>query len=326
MSESVEYVVIEDAVILRSEKLQLPRGASKTISLPANGTSYYLQVPQDRGYPGEYKSSSFIEACGRNENGTYSTGFADLFPRNDADAFIDISCHPLASIIHEGAQMRTAPIGYGVAHFIEPQDFITYQLFFYRSFQPMEIIDTLPALLDLSTFRPVSSGLPYDFSIIDGVLHINIDPNEITGLTNDWTNFIAFKIKPIEGIPAGSEIFNKATIYQEGRMPNTTNTTYHTVKADFLQRTTSIKVIDKVSTLTIAPNPSSDVVLFTFKAPQNASKQLTIFDNNGRIITQTIFKDNQYIFRKGDLPSGTYRYRLVTSEGRVDNGLFILID
>ncbi len=326
MSEPVEYVVIEDAVILRSEELQLPRGASKSINLPAKGTSYYLQVPQDIGYPGEYKSSSFIEACGRNESGTYSTGFADLFPRNDNDPFIDINCHPLNSIIHEGAQMRAAPIGFGEAHFIEPQDFITYKLFFYRSFQPIEIIDTLSTLLDIATFQTTTSGLPYDFTLLDNVLHIKIDPQQTIGITSDFANFLEFKIKPIQGVSSGSQILNKATIYKEDRLPDTTNTTFHTIQANFLQRTTPIKGIEEVSALTITPNPSNDFVFFKLNTQKNTKNKLMVFNMNGQLIHTAYLQHNQYRFQKGDLPSGTYIYRLVSAEGIVDNGLFVLID
>ena len=153
MTTPLEYLVIEDAVILRSTEILLKQGEKETISLDANGSAYQLRIPQEAGHPANSTPSAFIEACGRNEAGGYSTGFANRFPNEDNDFFLDVD-YQLLTGFDNRTRLIATPIGFTEEHFVVPDEYIEYQIFFEQNFTALEIIDTLSPLLDVATFEP----------------------------------------------------------------------------------------------------------------------------------------------------------------------------
>ncbi|MEM6321967.1 MAG: T9SS type A sorting domain-containing protein [Bacteroidota bacterium] len=326
MVQPLEYIVIEDGVIFRSESLQLAQGRSKTVSLDATGASYFIQMPQEKGHPGSSKPSAFIEACGRDANGQFSTGFANRFPEENNDVFVDVDYQTLAGFTNRN-RMLSSPIGYADRHFIEPNTPIEYTLFFANSNQTLEITDSLSALLDVSTFRPVAANRPYAYTLEEDVLKLTVEPARINN-PRESSGYIKFSITPRANLPMGSVVTNKASITTAGRAATeVTNEVFHTIMDDFLETSVStISIFKEENLATAFPNPSNDVVVFTLQDIDVSDYQLSIFNVDGKVIEQTTFQSQQYEFRKGDLPAGTYLYRLVNRSGQVDNGLFILID
>ena len=125
----------------------------------------------------------------------------------------------------------------------------------------------------------------------------------------------------------GTLISNTATLIFSEERAEQTNTVFHTIEQNFLDKSTPISnVLLPVSAINIYPNPSSDVVIFTIKDWQPMDYQLTIMDVDGKIIQRNNLNSRQYRFQKGDLPSGTYLYRLLGENGIVENGFFVLVD
>ncbi len=325
MTAPLEYLVIEDAVILRSTEILLKQGERETISLDANGSAYQLRIPQETGHPANSTPTAFVEACGRNETGGFSTGFANRFPNEDNDFFLDVD-YQLLTGFDNSTRLTAAPIGFTADHFIAPDEYIEYQIFFDQAFVALEIIDTLSPLLDMATFEPVLSNHPYQYTIENNILKLNLAA-PVIGSPLSLNGFIKFKIKPLTDIPMGSEITNQATIYRVTEDPITTNSVFHTVMDDFgMETTTTEEVIETAVSLTVFPNPSTDLVTFQLKNTLTTDHQLIISDVNGKILKEVSFTEDTFKFHKKNRPAGIYIYRLLNKNGVVENGFFVLVD
>ena len=320
-----EYIVIEDAIIYRTQDIKLGQGGTQRLTLPATGATYFIQVEQEIGHPGTYLPSAFVEACGQDENGTYSTGFANRFPEENNDNAVAVDYQVLSRDVVDN-RMLSSPIGYGEEQFIEPNSPIEYTIHFKNQIGGLKIIDELSDALDVTTFQPISASDAYNYSLESGVLTLDIPtltPNQLW----EENSFVKFSIKPKADVPMGTVISNSATLKFSEESSEQTNTVFHTIEEDFLQTSTTTTTISQpISGVTIYPNPSSDVVVFTIKDWQPVDYQLTIFDVDGKTLTNHKFNNSQYRFKKGDLPSGTYLYRLIGTNGKVDNGFFVLTD
>jgi hypothetical protein len=324
MTQPKEYVVIEDAVIFKMAPIQLQMGEKKVVKVAANGATYRLKVEQEDGHPGNSQPSVFVEACGRDENGNFSTGFAQYFPNDDFDPFIDIDCQQIGST-NNTAALRAFPLGYGTEHLIEGDDFIEYQIFYPRNgFNSTVIIDTLSDMLDPTTFQPGTSSSPYWHQITeDGIIQFNVMGTEFG---NDFlqNGFVKFKIKPKKGLAKGSQIFNKVSVFQGLKAPKHTNSVFHTIGANFIQRSVSTHApIKRLSELSVYPNPSSNHVFFRLKDVNPNNALLSIYDATGKMVHFETFSTLTHEISKGELPTGIYTYQLILSNGQIETGKLI---
>jgi len=320
-----QYVVIEDAIIYRTQNVQLEQGDKETFSIPASGATYFIQVEQEIGHPGTYIPSAFVEACGRNESGTFSTGFANRFPEENNDLGVSID-YQYQTTPEEESRLFASPIGFEDAHYIEPNNVIEYAIHFKNAASGVQIVDELSSMLDVTTFKPIAASNPYQYTLEEGVLTLNIPPTTPDEFLNR-NSFVKFSIKPKSGLAMGSVISNTATLNYTEEWTEQTNTVFHTIEENFLQTSTSVsRPIQPSSEVTIYPNPSADVVVFTIKNWESTDYQLSIFDVDGKQLQAHQFNNKQYRFKKGDLPTGTYLYRLIGRNGMVDNGFFVLVE
>ncbi len=325
MTTPLQYLVIEDAVILRSTEILLKQGEKETISLDANGSAYQLRIPQEAGHPANSTPSAFVEACGRNETGGFSTGFANRFPNEDNDFFLDVD-YQLLTGFNNRTRLIAVPLGFSEEHFVAPDAYIEYQLFFEQTFATVEIIDTLSPLLDMSTFEPVLSNHTYQYTIENNILKLNLSaPLNDTPL--NLNGFIKFKIKPLVNIPIGSEITNQATIYKKEEDPITTNSVFHTIMDDFgIATTPTEEVITSTVSLSVFPNPSTDLVVFQLPTTIATDYQLIISDVSGQVLEKAKFTEDTFEFHRSNRPAGIYLYRLIGENGLLENGFFVLVD
>ena len=325
MSEPTQYVVIEDAIIFRTQNVKLAKGERKTVAIPATGASYFLQVEQERGHPGSYIPSALVEACGRDGNGTFSTGFANRFPEENNDLAVDVD-YQIMSTNAETVRLLASPVGFSEDHYIEPNHAIEYTLHFSNSNNALQIVDELSPMLDVTTFKPVSASNPYEYTLEGGVLTLTIPPT-LPSSFFDNNSYVKFSIMPKADLPMGTIISNTATLNYSAERVEQTNTVFHTIETDFIERSTpTINITPPVSELTVFPNPSNDMVVFTIKDWQPIDYQISIMDVDGKILQTNKINNRQYRFQKGDLPSGTYLYRLIGENGLLENGFFILVD
>ncbi|MBP6825883.1 MAG: T9SS type A sorting domain-containing protein [Saprospiraceae bacterium] len=320
MTGPVDYIVVEDAVMLMTGQIQLDANESETLSFPANGSTWHVQVDQVPFNPGFSQPSLSVEGCAPTMS--FSTGFVSQFPLNDADPWLDIDC--TANIgSFDPNDKQGFPLGYGAAHYIRPGTPIEYMIRFQNTGTDtaftVRVVDTLSAWLDPATIQTGASSHPYKFDLsghgIASFLFENIllpDSNVNQAGSN---GFLKFSILPRADAPLETIIENNAAIYFDFNDPVITNTTFHRLGVDFLVGTWHPRLPD--AEIRVTPNPFSDAAIMKVSGLRSSAPiRLQVFDLQGVVVkemetTQTIFN-----LQKGDWPSGIYLFS-ITQEGRL---------
>jgi uncharacterized repeat protein (TIGR01451 family) len=239
MPNSLDYIVIEDLVMLMGAPVQLNAGELVNISVPANGSTWRLEVEQEPFHPGQSSPAVSVEGC--TIGASFSTGFVNIFPANDADEFIDIHCIANTAAFDPNDK-QGYPLGYGTQHYVRPGTPLEYQVRFQNTGNDtaftVRIVDTLSAWLDPSTFRPSASSHQYTWDLtgagvvtflFENILLADSNVNEPAS-----HGFIKFGIDHRANAPLETVIENTAEIYFDFNDPIITNTTYHRLGENFL--------------------------------------------------------------------------------------------
>lgn len=321
MSGMVDYVIIEDAVMLMAAPLQaLGAGESVTISVPANGSTWRLEVDQEPFHPGNSLPALSVEGCSANP--AFSMGFVTQFPVNDADPWLDIDCTPNIGS-YDPNDKQGFPVGYGAAHYIRPGTELEYLIRFQNTGTDtaftVRIVDTLSSWLDPATVRPGASSHDYQFNLtgpgIVEFLFENIllpDSNVNEPASN---GFVKFSILPRTDAPLESVIENDAAIYFDFNEPVVTNTTFHRLGENFLVRAWQPFVPG--ARVSVSPNPFSHAALLEVKGLRsNTPLRLRVFDLQGVVVGEMETPDAIFHLEKGDWPAGIYLFQ-ISQEGKL---------
>ncbi|MCA0238181.1 MAG: SprB repeat-containing protein, partial [Bacteroidetes bacterium] len=127
MTSSSDYIVVEDAVMLRQMSFQLNAGDSTQIAVPANGSTWWVQVDQVPYYPGLSAPALSVEGC--SNGASFSTGYVTQFPPDDADPWVDIDCTANSGSFDPNDK-QGFPLGYGPEHYIRPGTELEYMIRF----------------------------------------------------------------------------------------------------------------------------------------------------------------------------------------------------
>ncbi|MCC6459249.1 MAG: T9SS type A sorting domain-containing protein [Saprospiraceae bacterium] len=323
MTTPTDYVVIEDIMIeMHGAPIQLGTGQSEVVAmLPANGSTWRVEVDQPAFHPWGNVASASVEGCGTNTTGTFTTGLVSLFPLGDESPTFDSDCQiNIAS--YDPNDKQGYPLGVDAAHYVPRGQEISYKIRFQNTGTDtafnIVVLDTLSAMLDLATFRPGSSSHPYSYNILgEGVLQFvfqNIllpDSNVNEAASHGFVQFI---IKPRADLANNAVIENAAAIFFDFNDPVITNRTWHTFGEKYLNA--SQVVFQPGLELLVSPNPATDRVQFSLQSPRNLEGRLLLFDSQGRQVREQAFPANTFELRVADLSTGLYFFRL-ESEGRV---------
>ncbi|MEL6274973.1 MAG: hypothetical protein AAFU03_07715, partial [Bacteroidota bacterium] len=173
MTGQLEYIVIEDQVMVIPPTPFDPLDASQgfeAVTLPANGSTYRMIAQQVPGHPGNQFPTAFVEGCGENENGNFTTGQVAQFADNDGDLNIDILTQEVLVLnTNVDLALRAYPKGYQDS-IITPNTDLEYTIFFPLDSDEITIgrvviRDTLSTLLDLNSLEMGAASHPYDFTL-----------------------------------------------------------------------------------------------------------------------------------------------------------------
>lgn len=323
MTEPEQYVVIEDIMIQMTGggPVLLASNQFQTVSMPANGSTWRLEMPQAPHHPWSTLPSATVEGCGTNGNGSFSTGYVTQFPYGDESPAFDTDCQEnIAS--YDPNDKQGFPRGVFDEHFIPENQEITYRIRFQNTGTDtafnIVILDTLSDLLDLATLRTGAGSHPYSYNLLGpGVLqflfqNILLPDSNVNEAASH--GFVQFSIRPKADLPKPSVIENQAAIYFDFNAPVLTNRTWHTVGEKYLD--VSNLVFQPGLELEVFPNPASTAATFFLKSPRPMSGRLLLFDANGRSVRAQSFQTNIFDISVTGLPPGLYFYRL-ESGGRV---------
>ncbi len=332
MQNSEHYIIIEDHVMLQSNdsNFQLTSGESIQINIPANGSTFRLEVPQEEGHPGFSMPAVTVEGCD-DGSGMISLGYVTQYVEDDANPFISIDCQENIGAYDPNDKMGY-PKGYMEDHLIEANTDIEYKIRFQNTGTDtafrVVILDTLSTFLDPASIVPGASSHRYEFDILgSGILQFTF--NDIM-LPDSNVNepashgFVKFRISQQPDLPDGTEIFNDAAIYFDFNEPIITNTTVHRIGEGFIMVSVDPEPEYPEAQLQVSPNPFSDYTTFSFENLNNRVLNFEVYDQSGRIVRTHTFRGNSFEFHRNGLPAGLYFFRVFGEDGVIGSGKMVV--
>ena len=325
MTFAADWIVIEDEMIMRTGGVQLTSNQVATVRVPANGSTYRIEVDQHPDFPGTSFPSTVVEGCGQNPSGGISTGFVTQFPEDDELPDVAVSCtqntdgSPIA--LKEGY-----PFGYQDPHYITVDRELEYQLNFTDSTYSLPsllVIDTLANALDILKFQALAASHPYEFTILpNGALAFFLQ-EEAGEARRDW--FVRFGTYPKPDTPDGTIIENQGTFYPSTGSSSTTNQTFHTIGSDF------IEIIPDTSTALIPanwfqvrPNLVTESAIGYLYRFEEANKEFLLYDARGQLVIEINSHAATFEIPVNNLPAGAYYYRLFVDKENMLQGKIII--
>ncbi|MCB0596758.1 MAG: SprB repeat-containing protein, partial [Phaeodactylibacter sp.] len=327
-------IVIEDGVMLLTmpDNIQLNSGESFTYSLPANGSTYRIEVEQEPFHPGFSMPVAVLEGCGENGQGTFSTGFVNQLALDDIDPFIDIECREVVGS-YDPNDKHGFPRGYGAEHFIYPGTDIEYLVQFQNTGNDTAFLvvirDTLSEFLDITSVHPGAASHPYTWDIdSNNILVFTFEdillPDSTTNLAGSQ-GFVEFKIAQQDNLPLGTVIENSAAIYFDVNEPIITNTTFHTLGYGFIELIsfTPETIVPELK-ISVAPNPMGEWALLELEGWTGGEGRFELLDLQGRRMREQRFSGAAFRFERQGLPAGVYAFRIVDERGRWGSGRLLI--
>ncbi|MCC6279268.1 MAG: DUF11 domain-containing protein [Saprospiraceae bacterium] len=320
-TSQLDYIVIEDNIIYRQGQFQLPPNDSIPVTVPANGSTWYLEAEQEPGSPGNPQPSVTIEGCGQNQQGLFSLGFVSQFGEDDGDPFVSVDCRANIGSFDPNDKLAF-PTGYGPEHYIRPGQDLEYLIRFQNTGTDtafrVVLRDTLSPWLDPGSIVPGAASHPYRFYLSGaGVLNVTFDPIALPDSNvNEPAShgFIKFRVRQRPGLPLGTVINNRAAIYFDFNAAVLTNETWHTLGEDVL---TQVRQPEATEDLAVFPNPAPEGATLTLRGRDLPAGRFELFDWTGRQVLSRTVVANQLDLPPGGLPTGVYVFVLWLPNGQL---------
>jgi len=335
MQTPLEFLVIEDDLIMKQNNFNLLSLDSLLVKVPANGSTYRMYAGQAPGhFPPGYHPTVAFEGCGVNSNGGFSMGYITMFPENDIMDQVSIDCQEIIGQ-YDLNGIGAEPKGYRTDHYIEQGDDLNYHIRFQNvgidTVFNLVIRDTISPHLDIASLQQGTASHPYRLEIVNGNV-LTFSFNDIK-LVNSTTNeaasvgFVKFKISQLENLPIGTMIYNSAAIYFDYNEPVITNRTYHEIENNFVQVTVSSnEFIAEYPDLSIQvlPNPFTEYADFIIEDAPKGNKTFELYDAMGQLIRMESFSDDsRFRLFKSKLTAGVYFYQIRNNNTTIITGKLI---
>jgi hypothetical protein len=333
MKEFKKSIVIEDDLITKQIKYQLPGNGQVIIKVPTKGKTYRIVAEQSSGHPGKSYPTVAIEAC-KGQNSTFTTGYATQFEEDDADPFVDKDCQESVGSNNTNDK-RGYPKGYRAERYVSDTTEIEYLINFRNTTKDtvkyLSIVDTLSTFLDVASINSVQSSHAYKLDVVGtGVLKFsfaNIQlPDSSAGVTASQ-GFVKFRVSQKPKNPNGTKLYNRATIAFNFAQAKMTNTTLHTVGKNFVSVGTE-NPTEQLAQVEVYPNPFSEFVFFNVVGYKKESSELTfvMYDIAGRTMQRSTFEGFSYELQRDTLTKGVYLYHIYDGSKRIAIGKVVLND
>lgn len=329
MQEELNYLVVEDDVIMMIEPYILESGDSVEVALTGTGAFYRIESPQVPFHPGFSMPSAHIEAC-TSGNQNISTGFVGQFPFDDSDLFVDLFCKEVVAA-YDPNQKWAEPKGYQEENFIDEGRSLEYVIEFQNTgtdtARRVVLQDILSPYLDPATFRPGAGSHDYKVDLSeDGVLTFTFDQIMLPDSNVSWLGsqgYVAFEIGQQPNLPIGTVIENQASIVFDFNPPIATNTTYHTIGEDYVVVDIGSVLLPK-TTVQVYPNPFRETATFELTSLENGPTTFQLFNVNGQKVREARFAGEQFQLSRHCLSNGLYYYVISQGAKIVNSGKIIV--
>ncbi len=326
MSQSKEYIVIEDVIMYMQEPIQLGLNETHEITLPANGSTWRLEIDQETDHPSLSTPSVAIEGC--IEYG--SMGYINQFSQPDADPFIAIDCQEVIGSFDPNDK-RAFPKGYSEEHFIEKNTSIEYNIRFQNTGTDtaftVRLEDQLDENLDWTSIATGASSHAYRMELQQGgklIFHFeNINLPDSTANELESHGFVQFRINQLPDNPLGTIIENNADIFFDFNDPILTNTVFHTIGENFILSSTIETITPDIKVL-VAPNPFNQYAMISLDAKILTDVNFELYNLYGQLILREKMDGNQYRLLRSDLSAGTFIFRITNDNKMLASGKLII--
>lgn len=316
MTKALDYVIIEDHIMLLQGHVQLHANADTTIVLANPGGACYLgKVFQDANQTSiVQKPSAVVENC----NVSGNLNLALEFETGENNAAYSTTCDEVIGSFDPNDK-RGFPLGWTDEHFIERNQDIEYLIRFQNTGNDTAFLvvvrDELPvAALDPSSVRPIAASHPYTWDVTGAGVVTFTFPNIL--LPDSTRNepashgFIRFRVRQQPDLADGSLIKNDAAIYFDFNEPVVTNEYFHTVGSAAILATKNPGYTPLLN-VQVLPNPFHAEAIFVLQDYQpKSSLTFKLVDALGRVVQEEEFAGNTFHFSAAKLPAGFYCFRM----------------
>lgn len=324
MPDPLDFIIVEDHVISLQAQFVLTEGASKTITLPRDGSTWRIKADQEPYHPlGTEPVSVAVEGCASNGN-TFSTGMVNLFSNNFGGSSTSTTCQEVLNGFDPNEKLAF-PIGVHDEHFIEPNTSIDYQINFQNtgtaSTTNVLLKDTLSTFLDITSLRMGASSHPYTWSLSGpGILQVRFDNINLPDSSSNEPEshgFVTFKIAQQPDNPLGTTIENQAGIYFDSNPVVITNKVFHTIGKDFLEVVATTEPNGQRINVSVIPNPALETARIKFEkiGDHDGTQTFILFDNAGKPVQTQVFTGTELLFKRAGLPGGAYYFHILDAHG-----------
>ena len=331
MPAALDYIIIEDAVLLMQGEFQLQSLEEQDIALPANGATYHMLAQQEPFAPGSSLQISFVEACNTNPSGG-SGGFVNQFPQNDSDPFVSIYC-PVVQTSYDPNDKQAMPSGFGPEHNIFANTDLEYTIRFQNTGNDtafrVVLLDTLSRFLDPGSIVAGASSHPYEYELEgNGVLRFtfhNILLPDSTTNPDASQGFVTFRIRQQRNNPVGTVIENNADIYFDFNKPVRTNTVFHKIHESLFDvvSTTTVDPEIKMDVET-HPNPFSEQLRIKLSGTTQPNTTLQLYNMTGQLVRSLELNENQALLQREGLDAGLYFFTVLSGQKLLGTGKVVV--
>ncbi|MCA0236895.1 MAG: hypothetical protein LCH81_10980 [Bacteroidetes bacterium] len=315
-SSLLNYIIIEDDVVLLQDQKQYDGGEILHLDYPANGHTWRIESQQEPGHPFSNLALAFLEGCG----GFQTLGFINRFSVDGWEPSIERECLENTGSFDPNDK-QGFPLGYGDEHRIRPGQALEYMIRFQNTGTDtaftVQIRDTLSQWLDPASVRPGASSHAYTWNLSGaGVLTFRFDnimlPDSNVNLAGSQ-GFVSFRIDQQPEVPLETQILNSAAIYFDFNAPVITNQTLHTVGVDYITDVHDAGPFNPLQ-IGVQPNPA---LLETLLSLPEGTERLTLFSTLGQPLRTWRVSGPTFRMERSGLPAGVYAVRAEDGKGKV---------
>ena len=321
MVSPLEYIVIEDNIILLQGDFQLGEGESTTVVFAAgSGSTYHIIAEQDSNFPnilGSPVAVGSVEGC----FGPINFGVFGQIEENDNQPWFSTSCHEVISS-YDPNDKTASPSGWRpFNHYIQEHTELDYMVRFQNTGTDtafrVVIIDTLSQFLNPASISRIVASHPFTYELNgEGILKFIFDPILLPDSTTNEPEshgFVKFHIAQTDNNPLGTVIENTAFIYFDFNPPVQTNTTFHTIE-DFWLLIGDVPTHESgqpTVNVSVFPNPCYQSATILIKDYMSPLLTFQLFDINGKILDQKIMVNGQTQVERKEWPPGIYFFNIM---------------
>lgn len=226
---TTQYRVLADEVLAVDwTQVNLPEGTpSQTLSFPADGRTWRVELAQAPGYPLESHPAAVVEGCGVGINGLSSVGYQNAWRPNDSAPNVSA----ILPTNTTGVPNKVAEVVQGLGNYrligdLKPLEFtVRARNPLPHPVQKVTFHLTFIPTLDVTTFRALSSNTSANVSITeDRMVQIVMENLQLdTGANAQADALLRFVIQPFPGTPpdlsAASIFFIEGKAYFDNEGP-----------------------------------------------------------------------------------------------------------